>query len=317
MNLFDKFVGSLLGIAIGDALGMPLEGLTRLEIERNFGRVVDMLPAPEHHFHQGLRAGQYTDDTEESLILAESIIEARGFSADVFAERLMRWGSAWILDERLDRGVGLTTRSAIENMLAGMHWQDSGVEIETCGAAMRVAPLGLVYHWDLSLLARYAELQSIITHKSCASRAGAVAVAVGVALSLLGLSPMKVLKISRDIASRTSPDLGRKLSEVEMLISTEPTDALETLGTSPSVYEAVPSAFYCFVALDPEDALIEAANAGGDTDSVASIAGALVGARYGTSWIPDRWLSDLENRERIEDIGKALAQISMELSKKL
>lgn len=316
MDLLDKFIGSLLGAAVGDALGMPLEGFSSLEIQRAFGRVVDMLPAPEHHFHHGLQAGQYTDDTEETLILAESIIEAQGFSGDAFAEHLMRWGSKWILDERLNRGVGITTRSAIENMLSGKPWQDAGVSIETCGAAMRAAPIGLVYHWDLSMVARYSELQSIVTHRSRAARAGAVALAVGVALSLLDLPRMKILEVSTEIASRISPELGRKLEEVQVFLQSDrdPSDALELLGTSPSVHDAVPSAFYCFVRLDPEDALVEAVNAGGDTDSVASMAGALAGARYGTSWIPQRWLSHLENRDRIEEMGRDLGRLSLRLS---
>lgn len=316
MDLLDKFIGCLLGSALGDALGMPLEGLSALEIQRSFGRVVEMLPAPDHHFHHGLQAGQYTDDTEETIILAESLLEAQGFSGDLFAERLVRWGSTWILDERLDRGVGITTRSAIENMLSGKPWQDAGVDIETCGAAMRAAPIGLVYHWDLSMVSRYSELQSIVTHRSRGARAGAVAVAVGVALSLLDLPRMKILEISTDIASRISPELGRKMDEVRIFLESDrdPSDVLELLGTSPSVHDAVPSAFYCFVRLDPEDALVEAVNAGGDTDSVASMAGVLAGARYGTSWMPERWLSHLENRDRIEELGRELGQLSLRIS---
>lgn len=316
MELLDKFIGSLLGAAVGDALGMPLEGFSALEIKRAFGRVVDMLPAPEHHFHYGLQAGQYTDDTEETLILAESLIEAQGFSGDVFAEYLIRWGSTWILDERLNRGVGITTRSAIENMLSGKPWQEAGVSIETCGAAIRASPIGLVYHWDLSMVSRYSELQSIVTHRSRAAMGGAVAVAVGVALSLLDLPRMRILEVSTEIASKISPEVGRKLEEVKVLLQSErdPSDALELLGTSPAVYDAVPSAFYCFVRLEPEEALVEVVNAGGDTDSVASMAGALAGARYGTSWIPERWLSHLENRERIVELGRELGQLSLRLS---
>ncbi|MEM0498518.1 MAG: ADP-ribosylglycohydrolase family protein, partial [Methanothrix sp.] len=94
----------------------------------------------------------------------------------------------------------------------------------------------------------------------------------------------------------------------------DPSDALELLGTSPSVHDAVPSAFYCFVRLEPEEALVEAVNAGGDTDSVASMAGALAGARYGTSWIPERWLSQLENRDMIEELGRDLGRLSLRLS---
>ena len=74
MALLDRFRGCLFGVAVGDALGMPTEGYTAQEIREKFGLVREMLPAPEGHFHSGLLAGQFTDDTEETLLLAESII---------------------------------------------------------------------------------------------------------------------------------------------------------------------------------------------------------------------------------------------------
>ena len=122
------------------------------------------MPAPEGHFHTGLQAGQFTDDTEETLMLAESLIEASGFSLREFAEKLIAWGTAWTLDERLNRGVGFATRSAVESMIAGTSWQESGLAIPTCGSAMRAAPIGLFYHCDLNIVKSYADLQSLPTH---------------------------------------------------------------------------------------------------------------------------------------------------------
>ena len=79
--------------------------------------------------------------------MAESLIEASGFSPDRFAEKLTAWGAAWTLDERLNRGVGFATRCAVESMIAGTPWQQSGLAIPTCGSAMRAAPIGLLYHF--------------------------------------------------------------------------------------------------------------------------------------------------------------------------
>ncbi len=126
MDMLDRFRGCLLGAAAGDALGMPTEGYTAYEIRSLFGQVRDMMPAPAGHFHTGLLAGQITDDTEETLMLAESLIEASGFSAARFADKLIAWGTTWTMDERLDRGVGFATRSAVESMIAGTPWQESG-----------------------------------------------------------------------------------------------------------------------------------------------------------------------------------------------
>ncbi|MCK9564574.1 MAG: ADP-ribosylglycohydrolase family protein [Methanothrix sp.] len=310
MDLLDRFRGCLLGVAVGDALGMPTEGYTAREIKTKFGMIREMMPAPEGHFHTGLSAGQFTDDTEETLILAESIIEAGGYSPDRFAEKLIAWGTTWTLDERLNRGVGFATRSAVESMIAGTAWQQSGLAIPTCGAAMRAAPMGLLYHTDLNIVKSYADLQSLPTHASAAARAAAVAVAVGVALSLTGFSKEMVLRNAVSQASRLDAEFAERLLWVGALLDLQPEDALGLIRNSPLAAESVPAAFYCFLKFEPEEALVMAASCGGDTDSIASIAGSLFGASYGPSWIPESWLAALEGKMRIEDAARGLFELS-------
>ena len=310
MDLLDRFRGCLLGVAVGDALGMPTEGYTAREISSKFGPVREMMPAPEGHFHTGLSAGQFTDDTEETLLLAESMIEASGFSADRFAEKLTTWGTAWTLDKRLNRGVGFATRSAVESMIAGTPWQQSGLAIPTCGCAMRAAPIGLLYNCDLNIVKSYADLQSLPTHTSAAARAAAVAVAVGVALALNGFSKEMILRNSASQASRLDTDFAERLLWVGTLLDLQPEDALGLIRNSPLALETVPAAFYCFLQFEPQEALIMAASSGGDTDSIASIAGSLIGAALGPSWIPNSWLAALEDRERIENAALGLEKLS-------
>lgn len=306
MDLLDRFRGCLFGGAVGDALGMPTEGYTAEEISSRFGPVSEMLAAPEGHFHTGLEAGQFTDDTEETLLLAESLIEASGFSAKHFAEKLIGWGTAWTLDERLNRGVGFTTRSAVESLIAGISWQESGLSIPTCGSAMRAAPIGLLFHRDLDLVARYADLQSLPTHITSAARAGAMAVATAVALCLQGFPREFVLRTAAGKAGLIDRQFAEKLLSVELLLDLEVDEALRATGCSPLASETVPAAFYCFLRFEPEEALITAASSGGDTDSIASIAGSLFGAANGVAWIPDRWLSALEQKGRIEATARGL-----------
>lgn len=310
MDMLDRFRGCLLGVAVGDALGMPTEGYTAEEIRAKFGIVRDMMPAPDGHFHSGLRAGQFTDDTEETLMLAESLVESFGFSAEKFADKLAAWGTTWTLDDQLNRGVGFATRSAVENMIAGISWKESGLPVPTCGAAMRAAPIGLLYHRDLNVVKSYADLQSLPTHISRASRAGAIAVAVGVALCLNGLSRDKVLRFAASQASRIDAEFAERLLWVQSLLSLKPEDALGLIRNSPLAVETVPAAFYCFLKFEPEEALIMAASYGGDADSIASIAGALFGAECGPFWIPERWLAVLEQRDRIENAARRLAELS-------
>ncbi len=310
MDMLDRFRGCLLGTAAGDALGMPTEGYTAHEIKCLFGTVRDMMPAPIGHFHYGLLAGQITDDTEETLMLAEALIEASGFSAARFADKLIAWGTAWTLDERLNRGVGFATRSAVESMIAGTPWQESGLFIPTCGAAMRAAPIGLLYHSDLGMVRSYADLQSLPTHCSAPARAGAVAVAAGVALSLMDLPRETILRNAALQASLVDADFAERLLWVGTLLDLQPEEALALIGNSPLASETVPAAFYCFLKFEPEEALIMAASSGGDTDSIASIAGSLFGAARGAAWIPKRWLECLEQKERIESAAGSLYELS-------
>ena len=309
MDLLDRFRGCLLGVAVGDALGMPTEGYTAQEISSRFGPIREMLPAPQGHFHTGLSAGQFTDDTEETLLLAESLIEASGFSADRFAGKLAAWGAAWTLDERLNRGVGFATRSAVESLIAGTAWQESGLAIPTCGSAMRASPIGLLYHPDLNIVKSYADLQSLPTHTSPAARASAVAVAVGVALSCSGFSQEMILRNAASQASRLDVDFAERLLWAGSLLELRPEDALGLIRNSPLAMETVPAAFYCFLKFEPEEALIMAAGSGGDTDSIASIAGSLFGASLGPNWIPQRWLAALEGNERIESAAQGLTKL--------
>jgi ADP-ribosylglycohydrolase len=192
------------------------------------------------------------------------------------------------------------------SMIAGTPWQESGISIPTCGSAMRAAPIGLLYHADLNLVRSYADLQGLPTHSAPASRAGAIAVAVGVALCLIDLPKETILENAARQAGRVDRELAERLIWVQSLLDLPPEEAMGLIRNSPLSKETVVSAFYCFLRFRPEEGLIAAASGGGDTDSIASIAGNLFGAAYGASWIPQRWLVELEQKERIEGIAKEL-----------
>ena len=152
----DRFRGCMLGLAAGDALGMPVEGLTKDQIRECLGEVRDMVAPDQDHFHCGLGPGQYTDDTEQTLLLAETIIEAGFFDVERFTAKLMDWGRCWTMDPSLNRGVGWTSKTAIQDLLRDRPWQEAGLPTPTCGSAMRTAPIGLVYHCNLDLVSMYA-----------------------------------------------------------------------------------------------------------------------------------------------------------------
>jgi len=119
-----RFVGCLLGMTIGDALGMPVEFLRPEEIRRRFGKITDFLPMPETRPGYHLQAGQYTDDTSLMLRTVESIIEKGRFEPEDVAMRFVKWFNS---ADRLKRRAGRTTTQAIMSLIKGVHWQASGI----------------------------------------------------------------------------------------------------------------------------------------------------------------------------------------------
>lgn len=316
-SLRDRFRGCITGVAVGDALGMQVEELTREEIKRNYGLVKDYGRAPPDHPNHKLLPGMFTDDTEQTLNLAESIVEKGRFDVGHFAHKISQWGKKILENPELDRFSGGTSKKAIKKLLSGIDWLESGEEGTTCGSAMRVSPIGLFYHQDLDLVEKYAKMSSTPTHTSHAARAGAIAVAVGVACNIRNLDMETILKEVAERCSREDPDLADKIYLSYDLKEEDIDSAVRKIGNSSSVYETVPFAFYSFFSNlnDFESSVITAVNAGGDTDSIGAITGALSGARHGIRAIPRRWLDGLEKRDYLIDIADKLLELAIRMGR--
>ncbi len=302
----DKYTGCMLGAAIGDALGKQNEGINRTDI-LNRGYVTNYGKAPAGCPGEKLRAGQYTDDTEQMLVLAQSIIECNGFDIDDFASRIAKWGADALIDPVRKSLVGPSSTAAVARLNSGISWKKSGSNIPSCGSAMRVAPIGLFYK-DLDEIESNAAFSSLPTHNSNGAIAGAVAVAIGVRCTLLELDCLDIVKETCTRASNYDVDLARKIELSFAKKDASPEEVYAELGTSYIVYETVPCAFYCFSRYfdEPETAIIEAVNAGGDTDSIACITGALCGALHGAAFFPEKWRNGLENKEMIEQLANMI-----------
>lgn len=310
MRQESKYTGCMLGAAIGDALGKQNEGLGRDEI-RDRGYITDYGKAPKGSPGEKLGAGQYTDDTEQMLVLAQSIIRCSGFDADDFARRIAKWGADALKNPARKSLLGPSSSLAIAKLNAGIHWKDSGSDIPSCGSAMRAAPVGLFYH-ELEKVEASAVLSSIPTHSSNAAISGAVAVAIAVRCALDGMDCVEIIKETSARAAKYDRTLGEKIELAFKERDDNPEDVFAELGTSYLVYETVPCAFYCFSRHfeSAEKAIIEAVNAGGDTDSIACITGAMCGARHGIDSLPERWINGLENRDGIEYIASMIFEKS-------
>ncbi|MCD4843449.1 MAG: ADP-ribosylglycohydrolase family protein [Methanosarcinales archaeon] len=311
-----KYTGCLIGSAIGDALGMQTEGMTSIEIRQYHKYIYNFGPGRAGSPNEKLKPGQYTDDTEQTLILARSIIKSGSFDPELFSKELANYSKKIISDPELNRGWGKTSLTACKNLLEGIHWKESGIDTPTCGSAMRVSPIGLVFCERLDLLEKCAVLSSLPTHNNPQSIAGAVAIATAVSLAIKNTTPDIIIRISAELAGKYDPVLGNKIKNIESLKNINEINAFSIIGTSILTIDVVPSALYCFARypLDFTRTILTAINAGGDTDSIAAIAGAISGAYLGKDAIPKKWLDGVESSKEIESIAKELMEISKTLS---
>ncbi len=312
-ELKQKYTGCMLGAAIGDALGKQNEGIRRDEILKR-GYVYDYGKAPAGCPGEKLKEGQYTDDTEQMIVLAQSLIACNGFDAADFARRIANWGMKTRHSTTKSRLLGPSSSASILKLDSGVCWMESGSDIASCGSAMRAAPIGLFYK-DINEVEAKAALSSIPTHKSKGAIAGAVAVAVAVRYALEGASCSGIIQATMLRASDHDISLSEKIGVSYSLRNEEPHAVFEELGTSCSVYDTVPCAFYCLAKHfgNPEIAIIEAINAGGDTDSIGCITGALCGAFHGIDAFPQNWINGLENMEGLKRIALMLYEKSIQI----
>ncbi len=300
-----KFVNCILGVAIGDALGMPTEGMSREDIKRIYGEVRDFLPSP----YGDLSSGEWTDDTEQMLVLAESILETVYFSPENFAERL----KVWFLKTG-SRRVGPTSTKAISKLLNGVPWMRAGVNSDTCGAAMRVAPIGLVYHFSPNLVEKYAEISARVTHTGSAAIAGAVAVALAVTFNVLEFSKEELVNEVVNRVENYDMLMADKVRYAYEILDEDLEFAVDKLGNSISALDVVPMAFYCFFSEESfENCVIKAVNAGGDTDSIAAICGGIKGSE-GVK-IPEKWIKKLKDSDKLVTMAERLYKLHMKIVK--
>lgn len=288
----------LLGTAVGDALGVPFETkLVNFELLLAWDGKTYL--GSEHH---KLLPGQYSDDTQMSLMVAESLIENNGFNPDNLSARYVDWMTSgrW-------RGHGKTTMFALQNIIDGKHWSESGIAGSLGnGTAMRAAPFGVYYRNDIDTLIKVVKIDSAITHASDDAEAGALAIALTAAFSV-----NKDLDNLLDRLVEYLPDskVKNSISSLDSLINAEhisAPQALRHLGTKANVTETVPSALYCFLKFTDYHEAVEASiRAGGDTDTTAAIVGALIGARDGMKVI-DRSFYTVEDFDQLVELDSKL-----------
>lgn len=295
----DRALAALQGLAVGDALGMPTQDLTRERIRADHGQITGLLPAGPHQvIAAGQPAGRITDDTEQMLIVADLLVRHGRVPADELARALDVWEQDMRRRGSLDL-LGPSTQAAIAAVRAGVPPEQAGAGGTTNGAAMRIAPLGVLVPPEplTDLVDRVVEACRV-THHTSVAIAGASAVAAAVSAGIDGADQVAAVEHAVRAAEigdrRGVPVPGPSVAArtrwaVDLLrVSDDPSrDVYRLVGTTVATAESVVAALaLAATAPDPWTAVCLAAGAGGDTDTVAAMAGAITGATTGTSAWP-------------------------------
>jgi ADP-ribosylglycohydrolase len=301
-----RALGSLYGLAIGDALGMPTESLSRAEIVARYGPlVVTFQPGPPGHpLAAGLPAGTVTDDTEQAVLLARLVAEGRGeVKAGALASRLLAWEELMRARGSLSL-LGPSSRRALAAVAAGADIEQAGRSGATNGAAMRITPVGVATpSGDLGLLVDRVVAASRVTHNTGIALAGAAAVAAAVSAGIDGIPLPGAIRLAVSAAASAAgrghwiagADVASRIGwAADLVAGLDRDQVIDTVyrlvGTSLATQESVPAAFAVAAAApgDPWLACQIAASLGGDCDSIAAMTGAICGASYGAGAFPQR-----------------------------
>jgi len=329
-----KTQATLLGLAIGDALGQPFEFSTAKQIIESGwkGDLINSSFGYEGMFK--LDQGQWTDDTKMALCIANSLIDQDGFDIDDLAKKYIAW-----VESRDVRGIGIRTESSIHNMMRGISPLESGtkhagrakpsfkrisVAIEDsdsdhlhgpgdfcgCGTVMRCAPIGVFYYKsnDKLLLIDAAHKDATITHNHPDARDSSKYICLMISHLLNGVSKESSVKLLQD--SEFEYDHISRLTDEAIETANDPESTFANgiqLGVAGTAHETLASALFCFLKFETfKEVVTSAVLIGGDTDSRAAIAGALAGAYYGIEGIPKEWVEQVEESEMIQDLDKKL-----------
>jgi ADP-ribosylglycohydrolase len=328
-NLHQRILGALIGAGAGDAMGAATEARTTEQIIECFGHeVMDFETPPMDTFGGGNVPGQVTDDFSSAFFLAQSIVNNNGIVDQKAVQlSLIDWSEHAVF---FDRFAGPTTRLAIRRFKGEDIGETKGVQLiarqATNGSAMRISPIGMLHPGNLDATIKDAITVTMITHDNYLALSGACAVACAVSRALMSDADVyNVLqaaiygaeegerqgrKIARDVAG---PSVLRRIEmAIEIGLSHGTTQEKmreigDRIGAGLHVSEAIPAAIGFFAANhgDAMGSIIGAVNVGYDTDTIATMSGAIAGALNGAAAYPAHFLPTLETANKLDISGLA------------
>jgi ADP-ribosyl-[dinitrogen reductase] hydrolase len=286
-EVLSRAKAAFIGLAVGDALGAPVEFMTPGEISAKYGVLKEIIGG-----WLRLKPGQVTDDTQMSLCIARALVAANGWSLTGIADNF----AAWLKSKPVD--VGDTCRKGIRNYLlkgeleTPFNQWDAGN-----GAAMRMLPVALFTLGNDGLLAECSLEQARLTHNHPLSDAACVYLGKMVQLAVLGYSKAR---LRRELEALFARHENFRFEPYRGLATGYVVDTMQTVF------------HYFFTARNFEECLVGTVNQGGDADTTGAIAGMLAGAYYGIEGIPKRWLKRMDRK--VVDEAAALAERLVALS---
>ncbi len=288
-ELKNRIAGALYGVAIGDALGAPLEFMSADRIKEQHGQVTDMIGGG----WLNVEPGEITDDTQMTLAVAEGIVEKPGYPFPAIGRRFVKWMKSGPKD------IGGTCGSSIARIASRSHqgatskdeWHRAARDTAKAnrgrsggnGALMRTVYPGL-YYTNKETAARMAVDIGRMTHWDEKSTE-----ACFLYTTMIHLITEAV--INEDLSKPLAEMLAGSEYDLVELLSEDEDSALNPTGYVVDSFKCALSCFYTTRTF--EDAVIKAANLGGDADTIAAITGGLAGAIYGYNSIPERWVDAL------------------------
>ena len=315
MSQLRRALGAFYGLALGDALGMPTQSLSREQIQQRFGAIGTLEDAgPDQPIAANMPAGSITDDTEQAILVGRLLVQGQGrIAPTALASSLIEWEAAMQAKGSQDL-LGPSTKHAIELILAGHSVEEAGRYGTTNGAAMRITPVGIasdVAHSDRFIQAVVQACQ--VTHNTSLGISSAAAVAAVVSAGINGADLGAALNIGSQIAQQAERHghwvaggrIATRIGWARTLSVASGDKALfadllyELIGTSVASQESVVVSFalaqqVAVGEMNAFEALCVAASLGGDTDTIAAILGAMLGACLGMQCWPAAMIEQVQ-----------------------
>ncbi len=329
LDYLDKFKGSLLGVAIGDTLGHPFEGILRNAIHSKFETFEEFINNNRRLF------STYTDDSQLTIHTAEALIKGKGFNLNNFITEYIRW----LDDPPIGPGYGCI--SSITKLKSGVSWKKAASNSGGNGTVMRIAPIGLFFCKDLKGL-KYASIKSsAITHSHPAASAGAIVIARAIAYLIdkdpkIGFSIDNFFDVIISFISGSQEDVWKEFIQILKKLKSNLDLSIEAglikfsqvgvkspffieqyLGKSfvhPYALSTVACAIFIFLKRlkSFKECIYELATAGGDSDTVGAIGGSLAGVYFGMKNIPIELIKIVKNNKKIFKLSEALYKTFVE-----